>query len=102
MLARLSRQEQEHELRGGVEWIRALTGQTSVPFCYPWGGPHTYTAETVGILQESGYSIAFNTVRRRLRIDDPLYELPRIDTRDLPPYAAAEPAGSPACSAEDA
>jgi peptidoglycan/xylan/chitin deacetylase (PgdA/CDA1 family) len=90
LLARLSAGEQEGELRGGVPWIRALTGQTSVPFCYPWGGPHTYTADTVRLLQAAGYSLAFNTVRRHLRIDDPWFELPRIDTRDLPPYPEAQ------------
>ena len=101
MLARLSREEQEYELRGGVQWIRDLTGQVAVPFCYPWGGPHTYTPDTVRILRESGYSLAFNTVRRQLRLDDPLFELPRIDTRDLPPYSAPEPGGRAALSAED-
>lgn len=102
MLARLSAGEQEAELRGGVAWIRRLTGQDTVPFCYPWGGPHTYTRETMRILRESGYSLAFNTVRRRVRLEDHRYELPRIDTRDLPPYTGTEPQAAPAFSAEDA
>ena len=103
LLARLQPGEQESELRTGAAWIRALTGQATVSFCYPWGGPQTYTRDTVRMLRESGYSVAFNTVRRRVRLDeDDRYELPRIDTRDLPPYTAAEPAPAPACSAEDA
>jgi peptidoglycan/xylan/chitin deacetylase (PgdA/CDA1 family) len=103
MLARLSAGEQEQELRPGVEWIRALTGQPTVPFCYPWGGPHTYTRDTVRILRESGYSLAFNTVRRRLKVgQDDRYELPRVDTRDLPPYTAAEPPSADASSMEEA
>jgi peptidoglycan/xylan/chitin deacetylase (PgdA/CDA1 family) len=103
LLSRLSREEQEAELHAGVAWIRSLTGQTRVSFCYPWGGPHTYTRETVRILRDSGYSVAFNTVRRRVSLDeDGRYELPRIDTRDLPPYTAAEPAPAPAFSTEDA
>jgi hypothetical protein len=61
-----------------------------VPFCYPWGGPNTYTADTLRLLEESGYSVAYNTVRRRAEIGrDGRFELPRVDTRDLPPYAAA-------------
>lgn len=103
LLARLSTDEQEAELANGVAWIRALTGQATVSFCYPWGGPQTYTSETVRILRESGYSIAFNTVRRRVSLaEDNRYELPRIDTRDLPPYTAAEPAPAAAFSTEDA
>jgi len=91
MLSRLDPAQQREELAGGVEWIRALTGQATVPFCYPWGGVKTYTAETVRALGDLGYSLAFNTVRRRLRIGhDGRYELPRVDTRDLPPYTQGE------------
>ena len=102
MLARLPVEEQERELRGGVGWIRALTGQPTVSFCYPWGGPHTYTPDTVRILRESGYSLAFNTVRRPLRLDDPMFELPRVDTRDLPPYSASDRDGAAQTMTEDA
>ena len=91
MLSRLDPAQQREELAGGVEWIHALTGQASVPFCYPWGGVKTYTGETVRALGDLGYSLAFNTVRRRLRIGhDGRYELPRVDTRDLPPYTEGE------------
>ncbi|OFW36151.1 MAG: hypothetical protein A3F70_00815 [Acidobacteria bacterium RIFCSPLOWO2_12_FULL_67_14] len=102
MLARLTAAEQDAELRGGVAWIRGMTGQETVSFCYPWGGPQTYTRDTLRILRESGYSVAFNTVRRRMQPEDQRYELPRIDTRDLPPYTASEPAPAPAFSAEEA
>jgi peptidoglycan/xylan/chitin deacetylase (PgdA/CDA1 family) len=103
LLARLTCDEQEAELSAGVAWIRSLSGQRTVSFCYPWGGPHTYTRDTLRILQQSGYSVAFNTVRRRLHVHaDHRYELPRIDTRDLPPYTSAEPAAAPAFSVEHA
>jgi peptidoglycan/xylan/chitin deacetylase (PgdA/CDA1 family) len=95
MLSRLSAGEQETELRNGVSWVRRLTGQGRVPFCYPWGGPKTYTADTLRLLDSAGYSVAFNTVRRRVEIGrDGRYELPRVDTRDLPPYTAGEPEGA--------
>ena len=93
MLSRLAAGDQESELREGVAWIRALTRQARVPFCYPWGGPKTYTTDTLRILEQTGYSAAFNTVRRPIEIGrDGRFELPRMDTRDLPPYTAAEPA----------
>ena len=92
MLSRLSADEQDRELRDGVAWIRDLTGQSRVSFCYPWGGPRTYAAETRRLLERAGYSLAFNTVRRRLVVGrDDRFELPRVDTRDLPPYTAGEP-----------
>jgi peptidoglycan/xylan/chitin deacetylase (PgdA/CDA1 family) len=103
MLSRLASGDQEAELRDGIAWIRALTGQGRVPFCYPWGGPKTYTSDTLRILARTGYSVAFNTVRRRIEIGrDGRFELPRLDTRDLPPYTADEPASTPAISAEEA
>jgi peptidoglycan/xylan/chitin deacetylase (PgdA/CDA1 family) len=93
MLSRLSAAEQHAELRGGAAWVRGITGQRRVSFCYPWGGPTTYTAETLRILGDTGYSLAFNTVRRRADVRaDGRFELPRVDTRDLPPYTAGVPA----------
>ena len=92
MLSRLSPAEQDRELRDGVNWIRGLTGQRQVPFCFPWGGPGTYTPETLRLLQQHGYSAAYNTVRRRVDVaSDGMFELPRLDTRDLPPYTTGEP-----------
>jgi peptidoglycan/xylan/chitin deacetylase (PgdA/CDA1 family) len=103
MLSRLTSNEQEGELRDGVAWIRAVTGQARVPFCYPWGGPKTYTSDTLRILARTGYSVAFNTVRRRIEIGrDGRYELPRLDTRDLPPYTAGEPAPAVTEASEEA
>ena len=91
MLSRLSVDEQRGQLSAGVGWIQELTGQARVPFCYPWGGPRTYTAETVRLVRETGYSSAFNTVRRRLHVGaDNRFALPRFDTRDLPPHTSGE------------
>jgi len=87
MLSRLASDEQEIELRDGVHWIRGLTRQQRVSFCYPWGGAGTYTGETVRLLAAHGYSLAFNTTRRPMIAgQDGRFELPRLDTRDLPPY----------------
>jgi hypothetical protein len=55
-----------------------------VSFCYPYGFPHTYNGDTLRVLEESGYSIAFNTVRREAVVGrESRYELPRFDTRDV-------------------
>ena len=99
MLSRLPPAEQEDELRPGPAWIRALTGQADVPFCYPWGGPETYTPDTVRLLSKLGYSVAFNTVRRRVDTASVRrYELPRLDTRDLPPHTSGDGAAAMAAA----
>ncbi len=84
VLSRLSHDAQRTELQNGPPIISALTGQSTVSFCYPYGFPHTYNADTLRVLEESGYSMAFNTVRRQAVIgSEPRYELPRFDTRDV-------------------
>jgi len=85
VLSRLDRHGQRIELRDGVRLIQSLTDQPAVPFCYPYGFTHTYNADTLQVLEECGYSMAFNTARRDAMIGiDPRYELPRFDTRDVP------------------
>ncbi|MGE3274298.1 MAG: polysaccharide deacetylase family protein [Vicinamibacterales bacterium] len=92
VLSRLDVAGQRTELAGGVARIRALTGQALVPFCYPYGHPHTYTAETVAVLADLGYACAFTTVRRLARPEsDGRFEVPRYDTRDLPPFTSDMP-----------
>lgn len=90
VLSRLDVSEQREELKHGVDLIRTLTNQRSVPFCYPYGHQHTYNEHTLTILKQFGYATAFNTVRRRSvpSLDNP-YEIPRLDTRDLPPFGSA-------------
>jgi len=84
VLSRLTRDAQRAELGSGVGLIRDLTGQAHVSFCYPYGFTHTYNADTLAVLEECGYSMAFNTVRREAMIGvEPRYELPRFDTRDV-------------------
>jgi peptidoglycan/xylan/chitin deacetylase (PgdA/CDA1 family) len=87
VLARLTVAEQHLELDGGVDFIRAVSGQISVPFCFPYGSVHTYTDETLATLERCGYSMAFTTARRwMMPARDNRFEIPRFDTRDLPPF----------------
>ena len=84
VLSRLPLDAQRAELRNGPRLIADLTGQGTVSLCYPYGFSHTYNADTLRVLEESGYSMAFNTVRREAVIGrEPRYELPRFDTRDV-------------------
>lgn len=90
ILSRLGYDDQYAELKDGVTVIRQLTGQDSVPFCYPYGHVHTYNDETLSILERTGYAMAFNTVRSPVEFDSigSHYELPRFDTRDVSRRAA--------------
>jgi peptidoglycan/xylan/chitin deacetylase (PgdA/CDA1 family) len=84
VLSRLDRERQRAELCNGPSTIRDLTGQRGVSFCYPYGLAHTYNSDTLGVLEECGYTMAFNTTRRGVVIgQEQRYELPRFDTRDV-------------------
>lgn len=84
VLSRLDHNEQRQELHGGPALIGDLTGQDTVSFCFPYGFPHTYNTDTLHVLEEYGYSMAFNTMRCQALIGrEPRYELPRFDTRDV-------------------
>jgi peptidoglycan/xylan/chitin deacetylase (PgdA/CDA1 family) len=84
VLSRLSLDEQRQELARGPRVVADLTGQRTVSFCYPYGFTHTYNGDTLQVLEESGYSMAFNTVRREAIVGrESRYELPRFDTRDV-------------------
>jgi peptidoglycan/xylan/chitin deacetylase (PgdA/CDA1 family) len=85
VLSRLPLDEQRAQLEDGVQWIQGLTGQASVPFCYPHGHAHAYTQDTVRLVRECGYSMAFTAVRgTSLPSTDQRFEVPRLDTRDVP------------------
>jgi peptidoglycan/xylan/chitin deacetylase (PgdA/CDA1 family) len=87
VLSRLDAAAQHGEIARGVSLVRELTGQQRVPFCYPYGHRHTYNETTFAALGAAGYDMAFTTTRRLARpSDDPRLEVPRFDTRDLPPF----------------
>lgn len=89
VLSRLTPDQQEREVIGGVELITRLTGQRTVPFCYPYGLAHTYNRDTIALLERAGYSIAFSTSRQHAELPAPSrYEVPRFDTRDVGHWAA--------------
>ena len=91
VLSRLAADEQRQELRRGPRLVRDLTGQDAVSFCYPYGFTHTYNTDTLRVLEECGYSMAFNTARREAIVnEDPRFELPRFDTRDVVARAGHE------------
>ena len=87
LLSRLNFQDQLEQLKEGITLVQNLTNQSSVPFCYPYGHTHTYNQNTLTILANIGYSMAFNTARYPVLFEQAeQYEIPRFDTKDLPPF----------------
>jgi len=91
VLSRLSVEEQRLEVADAPEFIRKLSGQNEIPFCYPFGLPATYGVETLPILEAAGYASAFTVIAKPVEFKKVnLFELPRTDTNDVDTLEASE------------
>jgi peptidoglycan/xylan/chitin deacetylase (PgdA/CDA1 family) len=81
-LSALTLDRQRHEILQSKAHLEEILGDPVRSFAYPFGGTSDYTAETVGILRESGYTSACSNFPGIVRADTDLYQLPRIDVRD--------------------
>ncbi len=87
-LGSLSAAEQRGEIAASVAFLRSMgVAEDSFTFCYPYGD---YNSDTLEILADFGCAACFTT-----RIDvatlpgTPAFELPRLDTNDLPKDSTA-------------
>jgi peptidoglycan/xylan/chitin deacetylase (PgdA/CDA1 family) len=79
----LSPKAQEWEITESFDFLEEASGGLGLrTFCYPYGHSHTYDADTVRLLEQSGCRLAFTAEHRDVTADDmacaPL-ELPRHD-----------------------
>jgi hypothetical protein len=83
----LSEAEQEREIRDSFDQLEKITGDRIATFCHPYGGFHSFTAETERLLERIGCLWAFNVEPRDIGADDlrlrPL-ALPRYDCNMFP------------------
>jgi peptidoglycan/xylan/chitin deacetylase (PgdA/CDA1 family) len=91
VLSRLDEDEQREELCDGANIVRSITGQNSVPFCYPYGLNHTYDEHALNLLREYGYKTAFTVGRTYTSFKEDPLEIPRFDTNEFPPRSDSAP-----------
>jgi len=77
-LSRLPRAEAEAEIRGSKERLEEMLGVPVRHFAYPFGGPDSFTDETVELVRAAGFTSAVTTARGACRQGGSLYRLPRI------------------------
>ena len=82
-LSALAPAGQRREILESKAHLEAILGHPVKSFAYPFGGTSDYTMETVGILRESGFDCACSNFPGIIRGDTDLYQLPRIDVRDV-------------------
>ena len=77
-LSRLSRQEAQREIAGSKARLEAALGEPVRHFSYPFGGPDSFTDETVELVQAAGFLSALTTTRGPCSPGHSPYRLPRI------------------------
>jgi peptidoglycan/xylan/chitin deacetylase (PgdA/CDA1 family) len=77
-LGLLDRNAQRDELEGTRDFIAEVGGSWAL--CYPYGSRNE---TTLALLAELGCALGLTTEPRRASAEDPLLELPRMDTNDL-------------------
>ena len=87
VFSKLEPAEQAVEIERSFDFLEATLGQPVTTFCYPYGGFHTFTAETERLLAARGCRAAFNVEPRDVAADDLLgrpQALPRYDCNQFP------------------
>ena len=75
-----SAEGQAFEVIESKKTIESWLGRTITGFAYPYGN---YNSTTKNVLHESGFQYAVSTVSRPLTQNDDLFEMPRIQVRNV-------------------
>ena len=82
VLARLSSADQQQELRSSREYLRELTASSVESFAYPFGGVDDFSATTIGLLKDEGFTHAYTTIPGGVSPKGDRYRVPRLLVRD--------------------
>ena len=88
VMSKLTIEEQEEEIVSSLQMIESITGKAALKtFCYPYGGFHTFTAQTEGLLEKHSCLFSFNVESRDINQKDlssRRQALPRFDCNEFP------------------
>lgn len=84
VLATLSAEDQSREILDSRQELRAMVGADIASFAYPVGGPQHFNEESVDLVREAGYQLAFtfNTGVTTLRVAD-RFRIPRESAKSF-------------------
>ena len=93
ILPRLPYAEQRAEIVDSKEFLESVIDEPVRAFAYPYGTEGTFSEETVRIVDQEGFDVAFTTVARAATAEEfsdrPL-RLPRFDCTEFPHGASCE------------
>jgi len=87
VFSKLSSPDQQSEISQSLSLLGSITGGPVETFCYPYGGSHTYTAETEEILEDNDILFTFDVDGRDVSdrdIRQRPHALPRYDCNQFP------------------
>lgn len=87
VFSKLPLQSQREEIAGSFAALARLLGKPVTTFCYPYGGLHTFTEETVSLLEQAGCLYSFAVDPRAVTSADLTgnrQALPRYDCNMFP------------------
>jgi peptidoglycan/xylan/chitin deacetylase (PgdA/CDA1 family) len=87
LFSKLSAEQQREEITASFSFLARVLGKPVTTFCYPYGGKHAFTADTVSLLEDAGALFSFDVNPRDITAAD-LREgrqaLPRYDCNMFP------------------
>ena len=87
LFSKLSAEQQREEIAASFSFLERVLGKPVQTFCYPYGGQHAFTADTVSLLEDAGALFSFDVNPRDITAMD-LREgrqvLPRYDCNMFP------------------
>jgi peptidoglycan/xylan/chitin deacetylase (PgdA/CDA1 family) len=87
VFSKLSLRRQREEITRSFAVLSRILGKPVHTFCYPYGGRHTFTADTVALLKDAGARFAFDVHARDITPADLAgmpHALPRYDCNMFP------------------
>lgn len=96
VFSKLSLSRQREEITGSFATLAGILGKPVTTFCYPYGGCHTFTGDTVALLQDAGTRFSFDVNARDITSADLAgmpHALPRYDC-NMFPYGLASTGGA--------
>jgi peptidoglycan/xylan/chitin deacetylase (PgdA/CDA1 family) len=82
-LSGLPADAQREEIEGSRDWLENVLDRRATSFAYPFGRRCDYTAETVGIVREAGFSCACSNFSGTVGRSTATFELPRVQVHDM-------------------
>jgi peptidoglycan/xylan/chitin deacetylase (PgdA/CDA1 family) len=87
-MSKLTIEEQEEEIVSSFQMIESITGKAGLKtYCHPYGGFHTFTTQTEGLLEKHSCLFSFNVESRDINQKDlssRRQALPRFDCNKFP------------------